>query len=480
MALDSQNIFLNIGLEIHIQLSTKTKAFSSAPVQYGNQANQNIRIVDVAIPGTLPIVNKEMMKQAIMFGKCVDAQVNQKITFARKHYFYPDLPKGYQITQDENPILVGGSINYELNGKTKQCMLHHAHLEEDAGKSLHGYKKGTSGIDLNRAGQPLLEIVTEPCLESIDDAIAFLKQLHSLVTYLGICDGNMQEGSFRCDVNISVKPSKDAPLGNRVEIKNMNSFKFIQRALQYEIERQVEQINDGQKVHQETRLYNEKKQSTESMRSKENANDYRYFSEPDIPTIWIDEQFIADAISRLPEIPEDRVARYEAAGMQPTDARIIAYQRPMADFADQLIDYGHEIKTIANWILGPISALANKAQIDFASLPISSNDIHDILTKLVNGALSSKMAKEVLEHIWNEQKSVDEIIEKYGLKQLDSEEEIAKIIQDILEKNPNQLAAYRSGKDKLFGYFVGQAMKATQGQANPGKLNKILKEMLSG
>lgn len=455
------------GIEIHIQLQTKTKAFSASPIGFGGSPNERASAIDIGMPGTLPVVNKEMLSQAIMLGTWLNSKINALNTFARKHYFYPDLPKGYQITQDENPILTGGYLEYEVKGETKRCELHHAHLEEDAGKSVHGYKHGISGVDLNRAGQPLLEIVTEPCLNNIDEIIAFLKRMHSIVTYLGICDGNMQEGSFRCDVNVSIRKDEHAPLGTRVELKNMNSFKFIQKALEFEISRQTDLLEDGKKIVQETRQYNEKTGKTESMRDKETAQDYRYFKDPDIPAVWIDDAFIAEAVARLPESPTDRLEQYVSLGVPKTEATIIAYNKPMGDYLAYLIQQDLDPKLASNWLLGPVSEHANKEGLLFNALPISAKELAELLTALRDDIVSSKMAKEVFGFMWTEQKSAATIIEEKGLKQLTNEDEIAGIIMDIIQNNPSQVDAYRNGKDKLFGFFVGQAMKATKGQANP-------------
>ncbi|MEC7030170.1 MAG: Asp-tRNA(Asn)/Glu-tRNA(Gln) amidotransferase subunit GatB [Pseudomonadota bacterium] len=466
------------GLEIHIQLKTQTKAFSASPIDFGGKPNDRASAIDIGMPGTLPVVNKEMLKQAIILGSWLNAKTNQKISFARKHYFYPDLPKGYQITQDENPILVGGYLDFDLNGKTIRCQLHHAHLEEDAGKSVHGYQPGTSGVDLNRAGQPLLEIVTEPCLHSIEEIIAFLKHLHSIVTYLEICDGNMQEGSFRVDVNVSMRENSDQPLGTRVELKNMNSFKFIQKALEFEIDRQMSLIDDGKDVVQETRQFNEASGRTESMRGKESAHDYRYFKDPDLPSIWIDQAFIDDALSRLPESPSDRQSRYMELGVSKVDATIIAYNKHMGNYFDFLIENNIQPKPAANWLLGPMSELANKSNKSFDDLPGSSKHLEELLKALHDGTVSSKMAKEVLGFMWEEKKPASLVIEEKGLKQLSNEDDIRAILNQIIDKFPDQTNEYRSGKDKLFGFFVGQAMKATKGQANPNVLNKLLKECL--
>ncbi len=442
------------GLEIHIQLKTKTKAFSASPIDFGGRPNERASEIDIGMPGTLPIVNKEMLRQAIMLGTWLNSQTAQKISFARKHYFYPDLPKGYQITQDENPILIGGYLDYEVNGETRRCELHHAHLEEDAGKSVHGYKKGISGVDLNRAGQPLLEIVTEPCLHSIEDIIAFLKRLHSIVTYLEICDGNMQEGSFRVDVNVSIRDSAEKPLGTRVEIKNMNSFKFIQKALEYEIGRQVACLEDNITIIQETRQFNESTSRTESMRNKESAHDYRCLKDPDIPSIWIDQAFIDEAQSRLPESPGSRVSRYAKLGLSKVDASIIAFNKHMGNYLDHLVLHSIDAKSAANWLLGPLSELANKHAVSYAKLPISAENLTDLLIALNDGAVSSKMAKEVLGYMWSENKTAQEIINEKGLKQLSNEDDIRAILESIITEFPNQASEYRSGKDKLFGFFV--------------------------
>lgn len=467
------------GIEIHVQLTTKTKAFSRAPIGYGGQPNERTNEVDLGLPGSLPVVNKEMVKMAIMLGQWLNSDVSKVITFARKHYFYPDLPKGYQITQDENPILVGGYLDFELDGEQKRCQIHHAHLEEDAGKSVHGYLPHVSGVDLNRAGQPLLEIVTEPCLYSIDEILAFLKRLHSIVTYLDICDGNMQEGSFRCDVNVSLRENETAPLGTRVELKNMNSFKFIQKALEFEVGRQTDIIQDGGQVKQETRLYNEAKGRTEGMREKEGLADYRYFKDPDLPSILINDDFIERAKKELPISPMTRVTNYQQQGLSQTDSLIIAYNRHMANLYDELIGQNIESKTASNWLLGPVSALANKHQIAFNQIPVPAADLVDLLHKLKEGVVSSKMAKEVYEFMWNEGKSASEVIEEKGLKQVSNEDDLIPIIQKIIDDNPKQAAEYRNGKDKLFGYFVGQAMKETKGQANPELLNRLLQKLLS-
>lgn len=465
------------GLEIHIQLATKTKAFSNSPVRFGDKPNNCASEIDMGLPGTLPVPNKRMIEQAIMLGQWLKSDVNNMITFARKHYFYPDLPKGYQITQDENPILLGGMLEFEVKGKTKHCRIHHAHLEEDAGKSVHGYQSGKSGVDLNRAGQPLLEIVTEPELHSIEDVIGFLKRLHSIVTYLGICDGNMQEGSFRCDVNVSLHENENAPLGTRVELKNMNSFKFIQKALDYEIERQLSLIESGKEVTQETRLYNEAKNRTESMRGKETAFDYRYFREPDLPAIWIDEAFIEKSCKDMPISPFERREAYLEKGLSAVDADIIAFNRYMGDCFEMLIK-NHDPQVVANWLLGPISALSNKHQCDFSNIPVALEEIDALLTALKDNVISSKMAKDIIIFMWEENKTFKTVVEEKGFKQLNNEDEIKDILRKILSDNPTQLEQYRNGKEKLFGYFVGQAMKETKGQANPELLNRLLKEVL--
>jgi aspartyl-tRNA(Asn)/glutamyl-tRNA(Gln) amidotransferase subunit B len=466
------------GIEIHVQLSTKTKAFSSSPARFGEKPNACASEIDMGFPGTLPVVNKEMLKQAIMLGKWLHADIAEMTTFVRKHYFYPDLPKGYQITQDESPILVGGYVDYELNSKEKRCHIHHAHLEEDAGKSVHGYQHGISGVDLNRAGQPLLEIVTEPNLHSIEEVVAFLKRLHSIVTYLEICDGNMQEGSFRADVNISLRKDKNAPLGTRVELKNMNSFKFIQKALEYEVSRQTAMIENSEPIVQETRLYNEAKNRTESMRDKESAHDYRYFREPDLPAIWINKEFIDNACEKLPASPFDRRLQYIEMGLSNTDANIIAFNRYMGNYFEAL-SKKHDVKIISNWLLGPISALSNKHQLTFKNLPLTINDISDILSALKDSSISSKMAKDIVIFMWEEGKSFKTVVAEKGFKQLDNEDELKEILHRILKASPKQLAEYRNGKEKLFGFFVGQAMKETKGQANPEMLNNLLKMLLS-
>ncbi len=471
-----------IGLETHAQLSTNSKIFSGASTAFGAAPNVQACAVDLALPGVLPVLNKGAVERAVKFGLAIGAKINRKSIFARKNYFYPDLPKGYQISQFELPIVAEGELTVQLPDYEKTVRITRAHLEEDAGKSLHEDFHGMTGIDLNRAGTPLLEIVSEPDMRSAQEAVAYAKALHSLVRWIGICDGNMQEGSFRCDANVSVRPKGQEAFGTRCEIKNLNSFKFLEKAIEYEVRRQIELIEDGGTVVQETRLYDPDRDETRSMRSKEEANDYRYFPDPDLLPLVVDEAFLDQARTGLPELPQAMRERFMGDYALPAyDAGVLTSSREMAAyFEDTAKAFGGEAKIAANWIMGDLSAALNKDGKDLADSPISSALLAGLLKRIADGTISGKIAKEVFAAMWAGEGDADAIIEARGLKQVSDAGAIEKIVDDILAANPAQVAEYRSGKDKVFGFFVGQAMKASKGKANPAQLNDILKKKLAG
>ena len=471
-----------IGLETHAQLSTNSKIFSGASTAFGAAPNVQACAVDLALPGVLPVLNKGAVERAVKFGLAIGAKINRKSIFARKNYFYPDLPKGYQISQFELPIVAEGELTVQLPDYEKTVRITRAHLEEDAGKSLHEDFHGMTGIDLNRAGTPLLEIVSEPDMRSAQEAVAYAKALHSLVRWIGICDGNMQEGSFRCDANVSVRPKGQEAFGTRCEIKNLNSFKFLEKAIEYEVRRQIELIEDGGTVVQETRLYDPDRDETRSMRSKEEANDYRYFPDPDLLPLVVDEAFLDAARAGLPELPQAMRERFMGDyGLPAYDAGVLTASREMAAyFEDAAKAFGGEAKIAANWIMGDLSAALNKDGKDLADSPISSAQLAGLLKRIADGTISGKIAKEVFAAMWAGEGDADAIIEARGLKQVSDAGAIEKIVDDILAANPAQVAEYRAGKDKVFGFFVGQAMKASKGKANPAQLNDILKKKLAG
>ncbi len=471
-----------IGLETHAQLSTNSKIFSGASTAFGAAPNVQACAVDLALPGVLPVLNKGAVERAVKFGLAIGAKINRKSIFARKNYFYPDLPKGYQISQFELPIVAEGELTVQLPDYEKTVRITRAHLEEDAGKSLHEDFHGMTGIDLNRAGTPLLEIVSEPDMRSAQEAVAYAKALHSLVRWIGICDGNMQEGSFRCDANVSVRPKGQEAFGTRCEIKNLNSFKFLEKAIEYEVRRQIELIEDGGTVVQETRLYDPDRDETRSMRSKEEANDYRYFPDPDLLPLVVDEAFLDQARTGLPELPQAMRERFMGDYALPAyDAGVLTSSREMAAyFEDTAKAFGGEAKIAANWIMGDLSAALNKDGKDLADSPISSALLAGLLKRIADGTISGKIAKEVFAAMWAGEGDADAIIEARGLKQVSDAGAIEKIVDDILAANPAQVAEYRAGKDKVFGFFVGQAMKASKGKANPAQLNDILKKKLAG
>ena len=467
-----------IGLEAHVQLSTETKLFSRASTSFGQEPNTNVNLVDCGLPGVLPTVNKNAFYKAIRFGLAVDADINQTSLFDRKNYFYPDLPKGYQITQMELPIVSGGKVEIEIEGAKKIINLTRAHLEEDAGKSIHEGMAGT-GVDLNRAGTPLLEIVSEPEISSAKEAVAYMKALHQIVTFLDVSDGNMSQGSLRCDANVSVRKKGDKKLGTRTEIKNINSFRFIEKAINYEIERQIDVIESGESVTQETRLYDSIKNETRPMRSKEFANDYRYFPDPDLLPVMISDEEIEEIKATFPEMPKDKFIRYQSEFKIPeNDAQIISSSKNLATFFEECMENVKDAKLLSNIMIGDISSLLNKENIEIADSKLSTKNVSELVNLVTEGVISGKIAKTILEETWDSGLSPIEIVESTGLKQIDDDDEIERIIDQIISEHPDQVTAYKGGKDKLFGFFVGQIMKATQGKANPASANKILKDKL--
>ena len=473
-----------IGLEIHAQLATRSKIFSGSPTAYGAPPNTQADLVDLAYPGVLPVLNARAVQMAVKFGLAVDATVARRSVFARKNYFYPDLPKGYQISQYELPVVGRGSLNIMLDdGAIKTVGITRAHLEEDAGKSLHEGLANASGIDLNRAGTPLLEIVSEPDMRSAKEAVAYMKKVHTLVRYLEICDGNMQEGSFRCDANVSVRPRGQEKFGTRAEIKNLNSFRFVEKAIQYEVARQVELIESGGKVVQETRLYDSDKDETRSMRSKEEANDYRYCPDPDLLPVEIAAAFIEAVRATLPELPDQKAARFARDfGLSAYDAGVLSASRELGAYFEAVvagIGAGHA-KLAANWVMGELSSALNRDSVDIEHSRVDPERLTGLLKRIVDNTISGKIGKEVFEAMWSEGKAADAIIEAKGLRQITDVGAIESVIDAVIAANPKQLADYRSGKDKLFGFFVGQVMKATGGKANPGQLNDLLRLKLGG
>ena len=469
-----------IGLEIHAQLSTKSKLFSGGSTKFGAESNTNVDLVDMGLPGVLPVANKEAFYKAIKFGLATGAQINQISSFDRKNYFYPDLPKGYQITQMTKPIVEKGSIKVSTENGEKIINITRAHLEEDAGKSIHGLFEGETGVDLNRAGTPLLEIVSEPEISNAREAVAYFKAVRQLVTFLDICDGNMAQGSMRCDVNVSIKKIDDKELGTRAELKNINSFKFIEKAINFEIERQIAVIESGESVVQETRLYDSDKNETRSMRSKEEANDYRYFPCPDLLPVVISDKELNEIKDNLPELPEEKQNRYiSEIGLESSEAKIISSSKAMADMFEEASKKTDDAKMIAKWLVGDISALLNKENIEIDESKLSPENFGKLIERISDNTISGKIAKSVLEEVWENGNDVDEIIKAKGLIQIQDESLLEQIATQVLDSNPDQVAAYRSGKDKLFGFFVGQVMKETQGKANPKSVNEILKKILS-
>ena len=471
-----------IGLEIHAQLATRSKIFSGASTAYGAAPNTQACLVDLGYPGVLPVLNNGVVRMAIAFGLATESTVAARSVFARKNYFYPDLPKGYQISQYELPIVHDGRIEVRLeDGARKTVGITRAHLEEDAGKSLHEDFHGQSGIDLNRAGTPLLEIVSEPDLRSAREAVAYMKAIHQLVRYLGICDGNMQEGSFRCDANVSVRPVGRHEFGTRTETKNLNSFRYVERAILFEVERQIDILESGGKVVQETRLYDPDKDETRPMRSKEEANDYRYFPDPDLLPLEIGAEQVAAVRAELPELPWHKRDRFIAAyGLSDYDAGVLSAARAVADYFETVAAGLEDKKLAANWVMGELAGALNKAGLDVAASPVTADAFLGLLRRIEDQTISGKIAKEVFEAMWNGEGDADAVIEARGLKQITDTGALEDVVREVMAANPGQLEQYRSGKEKLFGFFVGQVMKATGGKANPALVNELLKKLLAG
>jgi aspartyl-tRNA(Asn)/glutamyl-tRNA(Gln) amidotransferase subunit B len=469
-----------IGLEIHVQLLTRSKIFGGASTAYGAQPNTQACDVSIALPGVLPVMNREAARLAVKFGLGINAHINKRSIFARKNYFYPDLPKGYQISQFEVPVVGRGEIEIETGLGTKIIGITRAHLEEDAGKSLHEDFQGMTGIDLNRAGTPLLEIVSEPDMRSAQEAVAYLRKIHSLVRYLDVSDGNMQEGSFRCDANVSIRPVGQTELGTRAEIKNINSFRFVEKAIEFEIERQIEILEDGGDVVQETRLYDSDRNETRPMRSKEEAHDYRYFPDPDLPEMVLEDDFIDQVRSELPELPGHRKSRFENEyGLSSLDASKLTIDRDTADYFEDVCSKTTAApKTVANWINGELSAALNSSGREISDSPVDSVRFASLLDRITDNTISGKIAKEVFSLIWDSEKSVDSVIEDKGLKQITDSGEIESIIDRILSDNVDQVTQYQDGNQKVFGFFVGQVMKLSKGKANPKQVNELLRNKL--
>lgn len=469
-----------IGLEIHAQLKTKSKIFSGASTAYGATPNTQACAVDLGLPGTLPVLNQQAVRYAVKFGLAIGAHIAPYSVFSRKNYFYPDLPKGYQISQFDLPIVGLGELNITVDGEVRTIGVTRAHLEEDAGKSLHEDYHGKTGVDLNRAGTPLLEIVSEPDMRSAAEAVAYVKTLHSLVQYLDICDGNMQEGSFRCDVNISIRPFGQEAFGTRAEIKNLNSFRFIEKAIAHEVERQIDVIESGGRVVQETRLYDANKDETRSMRSKEEANDYRYFPDPDLLPVEITETLLEEMRSTLPELPEAKAMRFKSDySLSEYDAAVLTTQRPLADYYEKAVEASNgQAKLVANWVMGELSAGLNRDGLDITGSPVDAAELGGLIVRIADQTISGKIAKKVFEIMWAGSGSADDIIEQEGLMQISDTAELEAMIDQLMADNAAQVEQFRAGKTKVMGFFVGQLMKQTQGKANPQELNKLLKEKL--
>jgi len=468
-----------IGFETHAQLSTHSKIFSRAPTAFGAEPNTQACAVDLALPGTLPVMNRGAVERAICFGLAVGSQVAQRSIFARKNYFYPDLPKGYQISQYEIPVVQGGVVSFYLGEAQKSVRLVRAHLEEDAGKSLHEEFHGMSGIDLNRAGTPLLEIVTEPDIRSSEEAVAYAKELHKIVTWIGICDGNMQEGSFRCDANVSVR-KPGAPLGTRREIKNLNSFKFMQQAIDFEVRWQIEQLEDGHAIEQATVLFDPDTGETRAMRTKEDAADYRYFPDPDLPPLVIAAEWIEQVKQSMPELPRVMVERFvEDYALPEYDATTLTQSKAMAAYFEAVAKACKSPKLASNWIMGEVSRRLNADEISIEQVPVRAAQLATLITRIVDNTISNNAARQVFDGLWNGAGEVDDIIEAKGLKQMSDSGELEKIIDAVIAANPDNVAQYKAGKDKAFNALVGQAMKASKGKANPAQVNALLKKKLA-
>jgi len=469
-----------IGLEIHTQLATRSKIFSGTPTDFGAAPNTQACAVDRGLPGVLPVLNEEAVILAVRFGTAIEAEIAERSIFARKNYFYPDLPKGYQISQYELPVVGKGRVRIVPDdGAVKEIGVTRAHLEEDAGKSLHEDFHGLTGIDLNRAGTPLLEIVSEPDMRSPEEAVAYARKIHRIVRWIGVSDGNMQEGSFRVDANVSVRPRGEAELGTRTEIKNINSFRFLERAIRFEVERQIDVIEGGGRVVQETRLYDADQGETRSMRTKEEANDYRYFPDPDLLPLVIDAAFIERATRAMPELPDARRRRFrDQYGLSDYDADLLTSSRDLGDYYEHVAENTGDPKLAANWINGELAAALNKAGLEIGANPVSAPMLAGLIKRIRDRTISGNLAKQVFEAIWNGEGDADAVIAARGLRQITDVGAIEAVIEDILATNPAQLEQYRSGKEKVFGFFVGQVMKATKGKANPQQVNALLKEKL--
>jgi aspartyl-tRNA(Asn)/glutamyl-tRNA(Gln) amidotransferase subunit B len=473
-----------IGLETHAQLSTASKIFSGAPTAFGAAPNTQACAIDIALPGVLPVLNRGAVERALRFGLAVGATINTRSVFARKNYFYPDLPKGYQISQYEIPIVQGGALTIATVSGEKTVRLTRAHLEEDAGKSLHEELHGLTGIDLNRAGTPLLEIVSEPDMRNAAEAVAYARTLHALVKWIGICDGNMQEGSFRCDANVSVRPAGATKLGTRCEIKNLNSFRFLEQAIEFEVRRQIELIEDGGTVVQETRLFDPARHETRSMRSKEDAHDYRYFPDPDLPPLVLDAAWIERVAAELPELPEAMKTRFERQyALSAYDARVLTSRRELAAYFETVAaQLPGNPKLAANWIMGEVTATLNKADLEIGDCPVPAIQLAGLLERIDDGTISGKIAKEVFDAMWEgasgEALSADAIIAQRGLKQISDEGALGRVVDEVLAANPAIVAECRSGREKAFNSLVGKVMQATRGKANPAQVNAILKKKL--
>ena len=470
-----------IGLELHVQLATQSKIFSAASTAFGAEPNTQACAVDLGLPGVLPVLNFEAVRMAVMFGLAINATIAQRSIFARKNYFYPDLPKGYQISQYELPIVAGGQLEVTLPDEVQKVIrITRAHLEEDAGKSLHEEFDDFTGVDLNRAGIPLIEVVSEPDMRSAKEAVLYMKKIHSIARYLGISDGNMQEGSFRCDANVSIRPAGHEKYGTRAEIKNLNSFRFVERAIDFEIERQIAVLEDGGKVVQETRLYDADKGVTRSMRSKEQANDYRYFPDPDLLPVVIQPQMVEDIRQQLPELPSAKAARLcKQYGLNACDAENLATSREVGEYFERTAqDTQAGAKQVANWIAGELSAALNQDNLEITASPVSSTMLASLLDRIEDGTISGKLAKDIFRSMWMEEGDADSIIESRGLRQITDDSEIEKLVAQVLQDNPVQVEQFRSGKDKVFGFFVGQVMKLSRGKANPKQVNSLLRQKL--
>ncbi|MBN9288398.1 MAG: aspartyl/glutamyl-tRNA amidotransferase subunit B [Gammaproteobacteria bacterium 39-13] len=472
-----------IGLEVHAQLKTHSKIFSGASTAFGASPNTQACAIDLGMPGVLPVLNKEAVRMAVLFGLATNSQIAHRSIFARKNYFYPDLPKGYQISQYELPIVHSGFLDIEFgDNQTKRIGITRAHLEEDAGKSLHEDFHHHSGIDLNRAGTPLLEIVSEPDLRSAQEAVAYLKLLHALVCYIDICDGNMQEGSFRCDANVSIRRKGETGFGTRTETKNINSFRFVEQAINFEIQRQIEVLEGGGKIVQQTMLWDSVKQRNRPMRDKEEANDYRYFPDPDLLPVILDPQFVEGMKAHLPELPANKRQRFiEVFGLKAYDAGVLTAEKTLADYYETVVDTidKKDPKLAANWVMGELLGALNKANLSLEKSPVSAVQLGQLLLRIIDNTISGKIAKTVFEAMWAQEGSADEIIERQGLKQVTDFGAIEKAIDEVIANNAAQVADYRSGNERVFGFLVGQVMKATKGKANPAQVNELLKKKLS-